>query len=66
MDSVPSNSALAEIKDLFIFQCYPALRISDLRRLNSTHLKEVEGMHFISMGAYKTNKPIMIPLNQFA
>lgn len=65
-DYVPSNTALAEIKDLFIFQCYTALRISDLSRLNSAHLKEVEGMHFISMGAYKTNKPIMIPLNEIA
>jgi integrase len=66
LDFIPSNSALSEIKDLFIFQCYTALRISDLRRLCVTHLKEVDGMHFISMGAYKTNKPIMIPINQLA
>jgi integrase len=55
-----------EIKDLFLFQCYTALRVSDLRRLNKIHIKSFEGINFISMAAYKTNKPIMIPLNEVA
>ncbi|HEX6889328.1 MAG TPA: phage integrase SAM-like domain-containing protein, partial [Chryseolinea sp.] len=66
VDYAPLTVAMGEIKDLFLFQCYTALRVSDLKRLSMIHLKKFEEMNFISMSAYKTNKPIMIPLNDIA
>jgi hypothetical protein len=66
VDYTPSTVAMGEIKDLFLFQCYTALRVNDLRRLSMIHLKKFEEINFISMAAYKTNKPIMIPLNEVA
>jgi integrase len=66
VDYSPLTVAMGEIKDLFLFQCYTALRVSDLHRLSTSHLKKFEEINFISMAAYKTNKPIMIPLNDVA
>jgi len=50
LDYVPSTASMLLVKDLFIFQCYTALRISDLRRLNQSHIKEYEGLLFYFYG----------------
>jgi integrase len=60
----PPTEALQRIKDLCLFQCYTGLRISDLMKLGRQHIKNENGVHFISMNAYKTNKALVIPLRE--
>ncbi|MEI9921399.1 MAG: phage integrase SAM-like domain-containing protein [Bacteroidota bacterium] len=66
IDFEPTSDGLRNVKDLLIFQCHTALRISDLTRLSGLHIKQIGESHFIQMTAYKTNKPLMIPLSKIA
>lgn len=62
-DFLPSAPGLSNVKDLLLFQCHTALRISDLTRLERMHIRKIGDNHFIQMSAFKTNKPLMIPLS---
>jgi integrase len=64
VDYHPETEALIRIKDLCLFQCYTGLRISDLMRLDRCHIRNENGVSLISMNAYKTNKPLLIPLRE--
>ncbi|HMJ68162.1 MAG TPA: phage integrase SAM-like domain-containing protein [Cyclobacteriaceae bacterium] len=57
IDFEPLSEGLKNVKDLLIFQCHTALRISDLTRLSRLHIKQIGEGYFIQMTAYKTNKP---------
>jgi len=59
----PLTESLERTKDLLLFQCHTGLRISDLKRVNERHLQQRDENYFIQMNAFKTNVPLMIPLN---
>jgi integrase/recombinase XerD len=62
----PDSKAMQEIKDLFVFQCFTALRISDLKRFDKSHVQNNEGSYWIKMQAYKSSKFMHIPLHHKA
>lgn len=64
IDFMPPSEGLKKVKDLLIFQCHTALRISDLTRLSQLHIKQIGESYFIQMSTYKTNKTLMIPLSK--
>ncbi len=52
-----TNHKLDKVRDLFVFACYTGLRISDLRRLTKTNLKE----NYIQIKTKKTGENVYIP-----
>lgn len=52
------NPRLQRARDLFCLQCYTGLRWSDLTRLGNQHISG----NVIRMTAFKTKKPIIVPL----
>jgi integrase len=60
------NQSLEQIRDLCLFQCFTGLRVSDLMRLKKNHILSSDGLYRISMNAFKTNKPMFIPLSEEA
>lgn len=52
------SSKLIWVRDLFVFQCYTGLRVSDVKRLERHHIVS----DVIQMTAYKTKKRIYVPL----
>jgi integrase len=60
---VPATKAMQAIKDLCLFQCFTGLRISDLMRLDKlVHIRTRDGITYIDMSSYKSQKPMTIPL----
>jgi len=53
------NSRLEKVRDIFVFQCYIGLRVSDLLRLNSNHIKD----DLIQIKTIKTGKKVVIPIH---
>jgi integrase len=51
------------VRDLFIIGCYTGLRISDLKRLSSQHIKNTNGERYLEIEMQKTGKPVTIPIN---
>jgi integrase len=63
----PLTESMQVIKDLCMFQCFTGLRISDLKRLNSSHIHvDSFGNHTIRMNAFKTGEKLYIPLREHA
>ena len=52
------DERLAEIRDLFIIQCWTGLRISDLSRLERGNIKD----GLLSITAKKTRQKVVIPV----
>lgn len=65
-DYHPTSPTLKQVKDLCLFQCFTGLRISDLMRLDKSHIVNSEGFYRVSMRALKTDKPMFIPLSEEA
>jgi integrase/uncharacterized protein YeaC (DUF1315 family) len=53
---------LAKVRDAFCFSCATGLRYSDLKQLNSTHIKRDE----IQLTSQKTEQILRIPLNPYS
>ena len=49
---------LNRVRDVFLFQCYTGLRVSDLMRLDQQHVSE----DIIQMTAFKNKNKVFIPL----
>lgn len=60
---LPYRSQEEIIRDLFIIGCYTGLRISDLKRLSSQHIKNTNGERYLEIEMQKTGKPVTIPIN---
>lgn len=60
---VSSNDRLQRSKDAFLIGCYTALRVSDIKRLNQTHIKDVKGIDCIAINTLKTSHKVAIPIN---
>ncbi len=57
-DAKMPDARLAEIRDLFIIQCWSGLRISDLSRLELDNIKD----GLLSITAKKTRQKVVIPV----
>lgn len=40
--SQPFSAALQQTRDIFLFQCFTALRVSDLKKLKKYHIKRID------------------------
>lgn len=50
------------IKKAFLFSCFTGLRVSDLRKLLWTEIKEIEGAKYLEIETQKTKKKLLLPL----
>ena len=64
----PNDSTLDRVRDMFIFQCYTALRFSDLKALKheNIHYDSSKNSYSINLVTEKNNKRICFPLSQRA
>lgn len=52
-------------RDLFLIQCYTAIRVGDLMQLTSENFKKTkDGMHYLEYLQSKTEKTVQIPLSE--
>lgn len=63
------NKRLEKVRDLFIIECFTALRYSDMVNLTPEHFKLIEDKktgekrHFLTMFTEKTGEEIALPVN---
>ena len=57
-----ANKHLEAVRDVFCFQCFTALRFSDVAKLTRENI--IDGQ--ISIFVQKTSKPLTIPLNDYS
>ncbi|MBN8687305.1 MAG: tyrosine-type recombinase/integrase [Chitinophagales bacterium] len=57
---------LREIKDVFVFGCTVALRVSDLLKLNKSNLRETSGQYYLAVRSQKTATDTLIRLPDYA
>lgn len=57
---------LREVKDVFVFGCTVALRVSDLLQLRRNHLRETGGHHYLAVRSKKTATDTLIRLPDYA
>lgn len=62
--SAPCNNEA--VRQAFLFACFCGLRISDIRSLVWSNIKEENGYNYISLTMKKTGQAIIIPLNNNA
>lgn len=60
------SKRLREVKDVFVFGCTVALRVSDLLGLKKTALRVVNAQHYLSVRSQKTSTNTMIKLPGYA
>lgn len=65
---LPLDSALDRVRDMFVFQCYTALRFSDLKQLKHENIKYDIGsnVYFIDILTEKDDDRINFPLSNRA
>jgi len=57
---------MCRVKDVFVFGCTVALRVSDLLNLKKTNLRVVNGSHYLMVRSQKTGTDTQIRLPQYA
>lgn len=60
------TNRLQEAKDVFVFGCTVALRVSDLLSLKKSNIRVVAGCHYLIVRSQKTAKDTFIKLPPFA
>ena len=60
------GSALDMTRDFFVFQCFTALRYSDLKRLKNENIRQTDSGYLIDILTEKDNDRISFPLSQVA
>ena len=63
-DKLPEH--LQKVKDVFVFGCTVALRVSDLLALNKQNLYHYNNAHYIKVNSQKTNTHTTIKLPDYA
>lgn len=53
---------LIHVRDMFLFACYTALRISDVTRLKNEYIQQINEGYKLNFQAIKTKKPVNLPL----
>jgi site-specific recombinase XerD len=59
-----ASDRLTIARDWFIIGCYTGQRVSDLLRMNSSMIKQMEGFMFIELEQVKTKKMVQIPVHR--
>ncbi len=62
--SLQPDSYEEKVRDLFVVGCYTGLRISDLKRLSTDHIRVTNNEHYIEIEMKKTGKPVTIPITE--
>jgi hypothetical protein len=57
---------MKEVKDVFVFGCTVALRVSDLLCIKKTNLRIVNGQHYLAVRSIKTSSDSSIKLPDYA
>lgn len=57
---------LQQVKDVFVFGCTVALRVSDLLQLKRSHLRETGGQSYLAVRSQKTATDTLIRLPEYA
>jgi site-specific recombinase XerD len=57
---------LQHAKDVFVFGCTVALRVSDLLQLKRSHLRETAGQYYLAVRSQKTATDTLIRLPEYA
>ncbi len=57
---------MQQVKDVFVFGCTVALRVSDLLALKKTNLRVYPNAHYLSVRSIKTNTESLIKLPDYA
>lgn len=63
---VSLNSKMRKVKDVFVFGCTVALRVSDLVALRSSNLRLINGQYYLVVRSVKTSIDSMIKLPPYA
>jgi integrase len=63
-DSLPDY--LKKTKDMFVFGCTVALRVSDIFKLSHTNIESLNGKHYLKVVSQKTNTLTRIVLPDYA
>ena len=53
---------LSHVRDMFLFACYTALRISDATAIKTDYIKRVDEGYKLNFHSKKTKKPVNLPL----
>ena len=56
------NERLNIIRDMFIFSVYSGFSYTELKNLNETHIRMIDGQMWVEMIRQKTQKPYKVPL----
>jgi integrase len=59
-----ASERLTIARDWFIIGCYTGQRVSDLLRMDSSMIKQIEGFRFIELEQVKTKKLVQIPIHR--
>lgn len=61
----PTSEKERLYRDVFLIQCFTALRLSDAKRIRKKHIVENKeiGMKFIQLKTYKSKTDVSIPIN---
>lgn len=62
--SLQSGSYDEKVRDLFVIGCHTGLRISDLKRLSTDHIRVTNNERYIEIEMKKTGKPVTIPITE--
>lgn len=60
------SARMKEVKDIFVFGCTVALRVSDLLALKRSSLRKVGGQHYLAVRSIKTATDTMVRLPDYA
>lgn len=60
----PLAGRLAEIRDIFVIQCYSGLAYADVQRITKLDLYEAAGMHWIRIIRKKTHTTAAVPVTK--
>ncbi|OFY82843.1 MAG: hypothetical protein A3F72_01795 [Bacteroidetes bacterium RIFCSPLOWO2_12_FULL_35_15] len=63
-ESLPDH--LKKTKDMFVFGCTVALRVSDIFKLSQSNVENVNGKHYLKVSSQKTNTLTRIVLPDYA
>lgn len=57
---------MCQVKDVFVFGCTVALRVSDLLALRKSSIRLVNGVHYLSVRSVKTSTDTLVRLPDYA
>lgn len=63
---LPKHKYIDYVRKLYVLSCESALRLSDVKRINSSHIKVSEGMERIMIKQLKTKTVSCVPVSDYA